>query len=591
MDSKTWQLRVKFIVFLMVVASAFMLGYFAISPYSVAAPKLWSVRIPGLRGEIRDATGRLCAADRIFYVAYLDVGYLRKTYSPRLNPYLKLLFENFNLDLSTEDVLRGDKSFLRLGRSSTRDDLLNLVPTEMLFCVSIETEVERKCTDVYGMEKILGRVIDGNGIGGIEQALDEYLRPRKEGRIQLKYHYGLFNANSKIESIQPPQNGNNLRLTLDIDIQRICYEEIQRAVEENNALAGGIIVVETKTGKVRALSFTRKWNDTVLGYIEPGSAIKPIVYAIALENNVITPESTFLCQGSIKPVDTVDITIGDMSAHGVLNTQEALVHSCNVATVMIAQRIHKAMGDQEYWSWLKKFGFGQRTGIQIAGEIEGVLRRPQDWSKIDFAMLSIGHGIGVTPIQFVSAFNVIANDGCYVYPTLLETDKSTEVRIISSENARVIREALRRVVTKGTGTKASLPNIKVAGKTGTAQKLASGPGKYYSIFVGFFPYEDPEYTVLIYVDEASSEKYLGGDVAAPVFAKVVERITSLSVKEPLTFTEGVMPDLRGLTLRDALIVLKMMGVNEVQINGTGIIREQYPEPGSMQLDRIELSLE
>ncbi|WP_245530509.1 penicillin-binding protein [Pseudothermotoga thermarum] len=546
-------------------------------------------KVPSTRGKIFDVYGRLCAYDEIVYSAYLDVDFLKSRFKERLMPHLKLLIANFSLPYSPEQLLSNSKRFVKLGQAKERDELLSKVPTELIPFVSIEYETVRKRFEDYGMGKILGKVIDGKGFGGVEEALNSTLARQKDGKIRIRYK-GFLTTTLVIETIASPRNGKDISLTIDLDLQKIAYEEIKNAVQKNRAVSGGVIILETKTGKIRAMVTTREWNDAIMGYFEPGSAIKPIVYAIALEEKIVDLQTIFQCEGKIKPIDDVDIVVRDLYVHGKVDLTEALVESCNSATILLARQIKEKLGDYNYYQWLEKFGFGKPTKVQLAGEISGVLRKPESWSKIDFAMISIGQSIGTTPLQFAAAFNTIANRGVYVAPTIIEDFETEKRKVLSPEVCDKIVQILHQVVERGTGVRAKVPNVGIAGKTGTAQKVAAGEDKYYSIFAGFFPYEDPQYTILVWLDEPSANAYLAGEVAAPIFAKIVQRITKLSREQVISFQEGLMPDLRGLTVKDALFILKQLNVEEIEIVGTGIVKNQYPPPGSVELEKVILFL-
>lgn len=584
------ELRAKLIIRIAGVVAAVMILSFCFRGTSMHVAPTWNLRIPAMRGKILDTNGRFCAVDEIYYVAYLDVRFLRSRYSDRLSPQLTLLLRNFNLSLTAEEVLRGSSNFVKLAQEKSRDSIVLKVPTSLIPYVSIEMKTSRKQVKEYGLDKVLGKVIDDRGVGGIEEKLDDLLSKKTDGKLLLRYQ-GFVTLSPKIEKIIEPVDGQDVRLTIDIDFQRICYEEIQKAVEQNKALAGGVIMMETKTGKIRAMVTTRDWNDTILGYFEPGSAIKPIVYSIALENGVIHLDDTFNCLGSIKPVQELDVTVRDLEAHGNVDVTRALAVSCNTATILIAQKIKDQLGIYHYYEWLRKFGLGEKTGVEIAGEISGVLRKPQQWSKIDFAMISIGHGIGTPALQFLAAFNTIANNGEYVFPRMVESDETKKRRVISEKTADDVSKILHQVVQDGTGVRAQVAGLNVAGKTGTAQKIAFGEGKYSSIFVGFFPYEDPKYTMIVYIDEPSMDKYLAGEVAAPVFASIVKRLKELYKENVIRYPKGIIPDLRGMSLRDALIILNDIGVRDIDVKGSGVVVKQYPEAGSTDLSKVLLVLQ
>lgn len=574
--------RLRVLLFLSLLCAVGSILLLALRSLNVHVGPFWTIRLPASRGRILDVQGRLCAYDELINVAYLDVDYLKKANFDRLKPHLQLLLKNFKINKNTEDILSSKQRFLRLGEGLTRDEIMSLIPTEMLPFVSIEFETRRRRFSDFGMDKILGTVMAGRAFGGVEQALDSTLSGKKDGKIFLRFS-GFLTLTPKLEALESPIDGKDVRLTIDLDFQRICYEEIIKAQRQNQALGAGAIVMETKTGKIRAMVTSRNWNDVVLGYFEPGSALKPIVYAIAIESGVLSGKEIFNCAGQIKPVPELDVIVRDIDTHGSVDLNRALIYSCNSATIMIAKQIKEKLGEEKYYDWLRKFGFGEKTNVEIAGEIDGVLRKPNKWSKIDFAMISIGQSIGTPPIQFLAAFNTIANFGKFVKPTLIEDSPTLEKRVINEQTVTFIRKALERVVLEGTGKRANVVEVSVAGKTGTAQKLVDGKDKekYFSIFVGYFPSEDPLYTVLVYLDEPSSGTYLAGEVAAPIFASIVKRILKIRKEHPLSVPTSAMPDLRGLTIRDALLILNQLGVKNIEVEGTGRVKEQYPEPGSI----------
>ncbi len=555
------------------------------------AKKEWIFRVPPERGEIRDSDGRTLAFDRLTYEAYLDLSFLRKVYG-RSSAYRKSEIERA-LEILTASspsiLLSSTRMFLKIGESDSKEEILSKVPPPLVDFVNISMVTERERVKGASIPAILGKVIDGRGIGGVEEYLDSFLRGRVPGKIVLEYT-GFVNLQPKVVDFVPPIDGSDVTLSIDLDVQRIVYSELLRAVRESSAMAANAILMEVKTGKILAMVTTRSWNDNVLGYIEPGSTIKPIVYSIALQTKAASPSFHHHCTGRIKPVEWLDITIGDIKAHGDVDMEEALVKSCNTATVKIAGLIKEKIGEKGFYEWLRRFGFGERTGIEIAGESRGALRKPEEWSAIDYAEFAIGQGIGVTPLQLIAAINAVVNGGVYVKPSLLKDSPVIGRRVIDEDVANTIRRYMVGVVEKGTGVKAKVPGLKIAGKTGTAQKAVGGKyvKRYHSLFVGAFPADDPQYILLVHIDDPKGE-YLGGDVAAPVFARIVEDIIGMGEEKDIIVYPGVMPDLRGLSLKDVLAVSDVLGLKPA-VHGFGVVKRQDPPPGTINPKHLEVWL-
>ncbi len=558
----------------------------------------WRYVFPPKRGFISDSNGKILAADDYEYRAYLDIGFLRTVLRNSnqeryedITRKVSILLKNFDLETPEASVLNSNSRFLFLGSFKEKDEIVRRIPPGFLPFISIDITTKRFKTPEYSLGSLIGTVVDGKGVSGVERFYDEKLKGKKDGEIIVTM--ARFPRMTPIvKKIIPPVDGDNIMLSIDYDIQKMVYYEVLHEVAKRKADAGGAIVMETKTGKIKAMVTTRSWNNNIMGIIEPGSSIKPIIYAIALETQTATESFEHHCTGRIKPVKNLNIYIGDVRAHGDVNFKKALVVSCNTATVKIAKLLKEKIGEKGIYEWLKKFGFGAKTGIEMAGEIEGLFRDYKKWSAIDFAEISIGQGMGVTPVQLISAVNVIFNEGIYVKPSIVNDSFEVKKRILSKKVALEIRDILVEVVEKGTGELAKVPGIKIAGKTGTAQKANVGgynKKSYYSIFIGAFPANDPKYTILVYIDNPKAGEYLGGEVAAPVFARIVKDIIEMKEPSPLVLYKDVVPNLIGLSLKDVLYIKNHFGFN-IKIHGTGIVFMQKPKPGSLNTKHIEVWL-
>ena len=546
------------------------------------------------RGNIYDCNGNILATSEPVYDLYLDVEFLKelaKNKKVEFDEELRKIANYFDLeyDKLKTSIDSGGK-FIRLAYGVT-ESFVNNLPNDFR-----EISINKRYKRIYPLNDLVGQVIgkvleDGSAISGFEKYMNDLLKPKENGFIEYDRR-GPYRTFGEVIERKEPENGKDIYLSLDLDVQRLIKSEIDEAVKREKAKGGICIIMSTKTGEIKGLYTTYPWNRAIMGYFEPGSLMKPIVYSIAVQQRLVFEDDEFECNGRIKPVDDVNVVITDIEKHGLQDLRTAFANSCNVATVKIAQRISKVIGDIGYYKLLKEFGFGEKTGIEYYGEIKGLLRKPSKWSKIDFAEISIGQGIGVTPIQMIQAVNAIANDGVLVHPTLIKDKQTERKRIISSETAKFVRSLMRGVVEKGTGKLANSEMVAIAGKTGTAQKAVNGvysKEKYYSSFIGFFPYDNPKYTMLVIIDEPGLDRYYGGEVAAPVFRKIAESIMRPKKDEnrSLEIYPWKLPDFTGLTLRDVLDALKLLKIDEskVIIKGNGRVVRQEPAPGT-KLEKI-----
>jgi cell division protein FtsI/penicillin-binding protein 2 len=468
---------------------------------------------------------------------------------------------------------------------------------------------------------VLGFVdIDQNGKGGIELKYDELLRG-SNGRMLASVDAFRKVYYRQVEGALP---GAALRLTIDALIQHYAEEALSEAIRANGARGGTIILMRPSTGEILALA---NWPTFDPNYVsesdpksrqnraielafEPGSIMKVVTYGAALEEGLIKPSTLINCDGEFRLQNRI---IRDRM--GVMTASEALAKSSNVAAIRIA----KMLGRQRLARYLELFGFGRRTAIELPAESKGILRDVSSWTEASMNAIPIGYEIGVTAIQLVAAFACIANDGEWVRPRLVSNiiwpdgrvlaERPQESRrVLSPQTALALKAMLENVVINGTGKLASIKNYSAAGKTGTAKKIDPQLGRYaaryVASFVGFAPVEDPQVACIVSIDEPKS-KYYGGEVAAPVFARVVARaleIMSASPENRILEAPGaaspppaepqgtdldvsdhtqktVMPDLVGLSLRQALGLCADRGI-KLLATGDGFVREQMPPPGA-----------
>jgi cell division protein FtsI (penicillin-binding protein 3) len=374
--------------------------------------------------------------------------------------------------------------------------------------------------------------VDERGLEGIELAFDAQLAGRPGSRRVIKDRLGRIVED--VESIRPPQDGRDITLALDAKIQYLAFTHLKRALAEHKARAGGVVVLDVRSGEVLALANLPAYNPNnrsrlsgaqirnraLTDVFEPGSTLKPFTAALALEKGRFRFDSRI--QTAPGRLTIGNATIHDAQPHGLLTLAQVIQKSSNVGTAKIAA----AFAPEEMWRMFDALGFGQPLRLGFPGEVGGRLRPFKTWRPIEQATMSYGHGISVTLMQLARAYLVFARDGDLIPLSLtrLESPPLAGKSVFSAQTAREVRAMLEMAVQPGgTAPKARIPGYRVAGKTGTAHKLEAGQyaDRYVAAFVGFAPVSDPRLVVAVMVDEPSAGKYFGGEVAAPVFAQVM----------------------------------------------------------------------
>ncbi len=374
--------------------------------------------------------------------------------------------------------------------------------------------------------------VDDKGLEGVELAFHGQLLGQPGSRSVIKDRRGQIVED--VGSIKPPQDGKDIRLALDSKIQYLAYSQLKQAITDNNAKAGGVVVLDVRTGEILALanwptynpnnrenlSGSQLRNRAVTDTFEPGSTLKPFTIALGLENGKVRSDSIINCAPGRLTIGNA--TISDAHPHGALSVAEVIQKSSNVGAAKIAAMLPY----QKMWEMFDDVGFGQLPRLGFPGEVSGRLRPWKNWRPIEQATMAYGHGISVSLIQLARAYSVFARDGDLVPLSLTRAESSLPhgATVFSPKTAREVRAMLEMAVLPGgTAPKAQIPGYRVAGKTGTAHKLAGGryANKYVSSFVGFAPASDPRLIVAVMIDEPSAGKHYGGDVAAPVFASVM----------------------------------------------------------------------
>ena len=394
--------------------------------------------------------------------------------------------------------------------------------------------------------QVLGYVgTDDEGLSGIEREYNDQLRG-KPGRmlIQVDARKKWF---GRVE--RQPDPGQNLVLTIDENIQYIAERELEQAMKETRSEAGTVIVLNPRTGEILALANRPTFNPNnrreitnealknraVTDVYEPGSTFKIVTVAAALEERLTRPDEVFDCQmGSIV---INGMRIRDHKAYGLLPVSGIIANSSDVGAIKIALRL----GDDRFYKYIRSFGFGQQTGIELPAETRGLTKPPNRWSKVSIGAISMGQEIGISAVQLAAMVSSIANDGVWVAPRIVAGQidpqstpqpiafhPANERRVISPLTAAQMRRMLQEVVLHGTGPKALLEGYSSAGKTGTAQKIDPATGayshtKYVASFAGFAPINNPAITVAVILDSAQG-LHQGGQIAAPVFQRIAQHV-------------------------------------------------------------------
>ena len=390
---------------------------------------------------------------------------------------------------------------------------------------------------------VLGYVdVDEKGLGGIEYSLDDSIRS-KPGKMLIltDAHRRWYDSNDKA-----PETGTSVELTLDEKIQYIAEKELAQAIQETHARAGTVIVENPTSGELLAVANWPTFNpnaakdsppDTRVdraasSLYEPGSVFKIVTLSAAIDQGITNPDEVVDCQNGA--IYIAGHRIRDHKAYGNLTVSQILAYSSDVGAIKIGLRL----GAPKFYDYIRAFGFGQPTGVDLPGESRGKLRRIENWTPVSVGSISMGQEVGVTPLQMITAVSAIANGGVIVRPhvvreqrhgnQVMEPQEPQPRRVIKETTAASMRRMLEGVVLGGTGKLAQLDGFTSAGKTGTAQKYDPETGRYsthdlIASFVGFAPINTPALTILVQLDSPAGA-HEGGQVAAPVFKRVAQQV-------------------------------------------------------------------
>lgn len=402
---------------------------------------------------------------------------------------------------------------------------------------------------------------DMKGLEGIEYYFDGVLRGSPGMMIVQRDAIGHTCPLPEYPK-KEPENGSDVILSIDVDLQSIAEKEVARGVEKFNARAGTCIIIDPTTGEILAMvnfpsynpnrrgnGIPEEWrNRAITDLFEPGSTLKIVTIASALEEGLVTKtDSIDVDSGKIF---VQRILIEDVEKYKALTVAEILIYSSNVGAVKIAQLV----GKSKLYEYLRAFNFGNCIGVNLPGEAYGILSRPDKWSEIRLANIAMGQGISVTAIQLAFAFGAVANRGILMKPMIVKQITNshgdvirefnpTPIRsVISEKTAMELVEILDEAVESGTGKKARYPGLPIAGKTGTAQKVKEDGGysdnKFIASFCGFFPAYDPHILISVVVDEPQGLNHYGGDVACSIFKEITVKLVNLLDYRYLSYENG-----------------------------------------------------
>ena len=440
---------------------------------------------------------------------------------------------------------RNHKTFCWVARKAD-DETIERIKSLRLQGIHFQKEPKRFYPARDLAAQVVGTVgMEDSGQSGIEHAFDDELRGRAGKMfISVDARRQWF---SDVETL--PEPGENLVLTIDKNIQYIAEKELDQAIHDTQAIAGTVIVENPHTGEILALANRPTFNPNLrkqitpgaltnraVSYVyEPGSTFKLVTISAALEEKLTNPNEVFDCQmGSIV---YNGMRIRDSKPHGLLPVWGVLAESSDVGAIKIALRL----GEDRFYKYIRAYGFGQQTGIELPGETRGLTKPVSRWSKVSIAAISMGQEIGISPLQLAGLVSTFANDGVWVAPRIVagkvEPQSTPQTvafhpgasrRVISSYTAAEMRSMMQKVVLEGTGRKAILEGYTSAGKTGTAQKVDPATGvysktKYIGSFAGFAPLNNPQIVVAVILDSAVG-LHQGGQVSAPVFRRVAQQV-------------------------------------------------------------------
>lgn len=536
-----------------------------------------------------------------------------------------------------------DKPFVWIKRKVAREEADRLKGLK-LEGIGVLTENKRFYPNLQLASHVVGfSGLDSNGLEGVELKFDDYLKGAAKRFIDERDAHGeAITINNNNIDRDATSRGMDVVLTIDKTIQYITEKELEKAVESTNAKGGMAIVMNPHTGEILAMADSPSFNPNIFwkysphfwrnsmiaDVFEPGSTFKTFLISAAFEDGIAKPSDSFFCENGAYKVADRTIREAHDGRFGWLSVTDIIKHSSNIGSSKIGEKL----GKEKFYRYMKEFGFGSKTDIDMPGETTGNVPHPKKWSRVSVDTMSYGQGVSVTAIQIITAFSAVANNGYLMKPIVVkkiidrdgavvrEFNPEVKRRVISEKTAKKVADVLKEVTRDGgTGAKAQVEGFEVAGKTGTAQKpnLSTGgysDGKYMSSFIGFIPADNPKIAVFVLLDEPKGVFY-GGQVAAPVFREIAaqtlpylgvyikgkegvmptlppvatanqetqdidEADNSADILSDYNEEDGyIMPDLRGKTIRHVLKIAREIPL-EIKVLGSGKAFFQRPVSGA-----------
>ncbi len=602
-------LLVTFVFFVLILRLVYIQYYWANDLLGMAASQ-WTRALPitAKRGDVLDVNGSVLAASYTTYNVYVRSKNVKNIneISLYLSGVLQMDFDNVYNKISTSLV--GEV----LIKMQIDEDVTKAIVQKNLAGIYISQNMDRYYPYSSVLSKVLGyTTIDGIGQSGLELYYNKLLTGIN-GKSLISSDVRGIELGGNLDSYITAIDGLNVSLTIDINIQLILENALKNIMQEHNPKQASAIIMNPKNGEIIAMAslpsldsnnlprddistlMNLSKNTMITDVYEPGSTFKILTSAAALEEGVVTLKSTFYDPG-YKMVDGQKIKCWRSSGHGSQTFVEGFCNSCNTVFMETALKL----GKEKFYEYLDLFGLGQTTGVDFFGESGGILMNVADVKNVDLARNGFGHAIALTPLQLINAVCAAVNGGTLFQPhfiksiftsdgNLIKEFSPTVIRenIISKETSEKINLLMEEVVSVRGGRESFVDGYRIGGKTGTAQKYANGvvaQGKYISSFVGTYPADNPEYVLLLCVDEPSSGAYYGSVVASPyakeIFSGIFEykNIKATSYK-PQTYV--TVPDVIGMSISKAYSTLYPLGFLFEQVGEEGLVKRQFPSPGT-----------
>lgn len=601
--------------------------------YKGIANEQWTseVKISAKRGKILDTNGNDLALSGNVYRIDVDMTTLNQDITAKklskeeisielgkaLNTESSGILKTLNKTLPNGDPI-GSVNLMRRVEQAGADKVSAL----KLHGILISGDTERYYPYNNFLAQVLGHTnIDGDGLTGLEKEYDKELSGTPGVRYVEADRKGI---NYTISDFSKPQDGKDVETTIDETIQLICEKAASQAMIDNKAKGVTVIAMDPKTSAILAMvnkpdynpndpwagnlssaALQQIWrNKAVSDTFEPGSVFKVVTATAAMQEKLVSDSDRFVCNGSLTVANRV-IHCWNTSGHGTESFLQILENSCNVGFMTLGKKI----GAEKLNEYIAKFGFGKTTGIDLPGEAKGIVKT-KNVSETDLATISFGQTDTVSPIQYITGFNIIANDGKWTQPHILkkivqygDNDNVTsekdyvstgEHQAIDPEVAKTLRSYLEKVVSEGGGRNAFIEGYHIAGKTGTAQKIdpvhgGYASGKYISSFAGMAPASDPKITLFVSIDEPDISNYYAGQITAPVAKQIFNDIfnymalksdaSSADIAQSM-LKDMIVPEVRGMKKADALKTLKDSSLTGQPDTNGDIVIDMNPKPGS-----------